>query len=88
MIYAIPSFLINNKCRGERLAKSTGHSIQMAEFNAAKKAIEDCGHLFPHLTYQKRVLERSFKSQGLDFVRLVKKLVENLFVNYCHEPHG
>jgi len=55
--------------RSARLAKSTGHSIQMAEFNAAKKAIEDCGHLFPHLTYQKRVLERSFKSQGLDFVR-------------------
>jgi ribonuclease-3 len=57
--------------RGQRLAKATGHSIQQAEMNAAKLALEQCSHLFPHLTYQRRVLERSFKFQGKgkDFVR-------------------
>ena len=42
----------------------------MAEMNAAKNALDECSHLFPHLSYQKRILERSFKQQGFDFVRL------------------
>ena len=42
----------------------------MAEMNAAKNALNECSHLFPHLTYQKRILARSFKQQGFDFVRL------------------
>nr|XP_040577073.1 ribonuclease 3-like [Lepeophtheirus salmonis] len=51
--------------RGERLAKSSGPSIQQAEMNAAKDALENCKHLFPHLKYQKRVVERSFSKQSL-----------------------
>ena len=51
--------------RGSRLAKDQGHSIQQAEMNAAKIALEKCGHLFPHLNYQKRIMERSFKRQGV-----------------------
>ena len=39
--------------------------------NAAKIALEKCAHLFPHLNYQKRIMERSFKRQGVvgDIVR-------------------
>ena len=33
--------------------------------NAAKLALETCAHLFPHLNYQKRIMERSFKRQGV-----------------------
>merc|ERR1712037_643628 len=56
--------------RGERLAKDYGHSIQQAEMNAAKIALEKCAHLFPHLNYQKRIMERSFKRQGVgDLIR-------------------
>jgi len=51
--------------RGERLAKAQGHSIQQAEMNAAKLALETCSHLFPHLNYQRRIMERSFKRQGV-----------------------
>ena len=51
--------------RGGRLAKAQGHSIQQAEMNAAKLALETCGHLFPHLNYQKRIMEKSFKKQGV-----------------------
>jgi len=51
--------------RGARLAKDHGHSIQQAEMNAAKIALEECAHLFPHLNYQKRIMERSFKRQGV-----------------------
>merc|ERR1712032_1335254 len=56
--------------RGERLAKDYGHSIQQAEMNAAKIALENCAYLFPHLNYQKRIMERSFKRQGVgDLIR-------------------
>ena len=51
--------------RQGRLAKAQGHSIQQAEMNAAKLALETCSHLFPHLNYQKRIMERSFKRQGV-----------------------
>ena len=62
--------IVRTFLRNERLAKAVGHSIQMAEMNAAKIALEECAHLFPHLLYQKRVLQRSFKNQGLDYSRL------------------
>lgn len=51
--------------RGERLAKAHGHSIQQAEMNAAKLALETCAHQFPHLNYQRRIMENSFKRQGV-----------------------
>ena len=64
MISSLDIFLkISN--RGERLAKAQGHSIQQAEMNAAKLALETCSHLFPHLNYQRRIMERSFKRQGV-----------------------
>jgi len=59
--------------RGERLAKDRGHSIQQAEFNAADQALKECAHLFPHLNYQKRVLMRSFKRQGIDYLKYKNK---------------
>ena len=62
--YILNNFLIFS-LRGERLAKAHGHSIQQAEMNAAKLALETCAHLFPHLNYQRRIMERSFKRQGV-----------------------
>ena len=47
--------------KGERLAKAEGPSIQTAEMNAAKIALDTCGHLFPHLDYQKKIVERSLR---------------------------
>lgn len=49
--------------RGKRLADSTGHSIQQAEMEAAKKALENSSELFPQLDYQKRVMAHSMKRQ-------------------------
>lgn len=49
--------------RGKRLASSTGHSIQQAEMEAAKKALENSFELFPQLDYQKRVMAHSIKRQ-------------------------
>lgn len=49
--------------RGKRLASSTGHSIQQAEMEAAKKALENSSELFPQLDYQKRVMAHSMKKQ-------------------------
>lgn len=64
--------------RGRRLASAMGHSIQQAEMNAAKKALEiSQGNeakpspisfiwlvdLFPQLDHQKRVIAKSMKKQ-------------------------
>ena len=57
--------------RGQRLAKADGPSIQAAEMNAAKYALQDCSHLFPHLQHQRRIMERSFMNQGI----IMKKIV-------------
>jgi len=59
-VYAVAVYF-----KGERLAKDYGHSIQQAEMNAAKLALENCAHLFPHLNYQKRIMQRSFRLQGI-----------------------
>nr|CAD7571156.1 unnamed protein product [Timema californicum] len=48
--------------RGKRLAKASGHSIQMAEMNAAKQALENSEGLFPQLDHQKRVIAKSMKT--------------------------
>ena len=39
--------------------------------NAAKYALQDNSHLFPHLQHQKRIMERSFMNQGI----VMKKIV-------------
>lgn len=49
--------------RDKRLASSIGHSIQQAEMNAAKKALENSKNLFPQLDHQKRVIANSLKRQ-------------------------
>ncbi|KAF7266904.1 hypothetical protein GWI33_019831 [Rhynchophorus ferrugineus] len=49
--------------RGKRLASAMGHSIQQAEMNAAKKALEISHDLFPQLDHQKRVIAKSMKKQ-------------------------
>lgn len=49
--------------RGKRLASATGHSIQQAEMNAAKQALENSKGLFPQLDHQKRVIARSMRKQ-------------------------
>lgn len=49
--------------RGKRLACATGHSIQQAEMNAAKTALENSKDLFPQLDHQKRVIAKSLKRQ-------------------------
>ncbi|CAG2165796.1 unnamed protein product [Oppiella nova] len=48
--------------RDQRLATGTGHSIQEAEMNAASNALESSRELFPQLSHQKKVIERSVKS--------------------------
>lgn len=49
--------------RGKRLASASGHSIQQAEMEAAKTALENSSALFPQLDYQKRVIANSMKRQ-------------------------
>lgn len=49
--------------RGKRLASSTGHSIQQAEMQAAKTALDKSSQLFPQLDYQKRVIAQSIQRQ-------------------------
>nr|AVK59427.1 Drosha-PA [Diabrotica virgifera] len=49
--------------RGRRLASAMGHSIQQAEMNAAKNALEISHDLFPQLDHQKRVIAKSMKKQ-------------------------
>lgn len=49
--------------RDKRLAKAEGHSIQSAEMAAAALALENCESLFPHLSYQKRIVEKSLQRQ-------------------------
>lgn len=56
--------------KGDRLAKAEGPSIQMAEMNAAKLALDNCSHLFPHLDYQKKIVERSLFRQNKDQIRV------------------
>lgn len=51
--------------RNRRLADATGHSIQEAEMNAARKALENSKNLFPQLDHQKRVIEQSLKKQNV-----------------------
>ncbi|BES89263.1 ribonuclease III [Nesidiocoris tenuis] len=49
--------------KGKRLAQANGHSIQQAEMNAAKVALENSKTLFPQLDHQKRVIAKSIKQE-------------------------
>ena len=54
--------------KGDRLAKAEGPSIQTAEMNAAKLALETSAHLFPHLDYQRKMVEKSLRKDK-DYVK-------------------
>ncbi len=38
--------------------------------NAASAALKKCGHLFPHLSYQKKIVQRSFQRQDKERKKL------------------
>uniref|UniRef100_T1GFQ2 RNase III domain-containing protein n=1 Tax=Megaselia scalaris TaxID=36166 RepID=T1GFQ2_MEGSC len=46
-----------------------GHSIQQAEMNAAKQALDNARELFPQLDHQKRVIAKSIKKQKREHSR-------------------
>ncbi|XP_053673535.1 ribonuclease 3 [Anopheles nili] len=56
--------------RGKRLACADGHSIQQAEMNAAKQALENSKDLFPQLDHQRRVIAQSLKRQKVPLTAL------------------
>ncbi|KAF6215586.1 hypothetical protein GE061_010342 [Apolygus lucorum] len=60
--------------KGKRLAQATGHSIQQAEMNAAKEALENSQKLFPQLDHQKRVIAKSIKQDPPLFDRDGKRI--------------
>ena len=75
--------------KGDRLAKAEGSSIQTAEMNAAKLALDTCSHLFPHLDYQKKIVERSLKKNKdhlkeswEEEVRKKRKILGNYSINF------
>ena len=75
--------------KGDRLAKAEGSSIQTAEMNAAKLALDTCSHLFPHLDYQKKIVERSLKKNKdhlkeswEEEVRKKRKILGNYAINF------
>lgn len=49
--------------KNERLAKASGNSIQQAEMNAAKVALEKCPSICPQLDHQRRVIAKSLEMQ-------------------------
>ena len=50
--------------RNKRLASASGHSIQQAEMNAAKEALEKSKDLFPQLSHQKKVIANTAPKDG------------------------
>ncbi|XP_054279725.1 ribonuclease 3 [Macrosteles quadrilineatus] len=57
-IYSVAVYFKN-----QRLAKSSGHSIQQAEMNAAKNALKNSEGLFPQLDHQRRVISKTMNHQ-------------------------
>ncbi|XP_018395838.1 PREDICTED: ribonuclease 3 [Cyphomyrmex costatus] len=62
--------------QGKRLATASGHSIQEAEMNSAKEALEKSQDLFPQLDHQKRVIAKSVKMQQWPNKQKVKRKSE------------
>lgn len=62
--------------KGKRLAEASGHSIQQAEMNAAKAALENSQNLFPQLDHQKRVIAKSIKQDPLSLIASKQKISE------------
>lgn len=55
-------YVVAVKFKHRRLATGRGHSIQEAEMNAASNALRASRKLFPQLSRQKKVIERSVRS--------------------------
>lgn len=77
--------------RSKRLATATGHTIQQAEMNAAKQALENSRELFPQLDHQKRVIAKSIKRQtgdtNSDLEDSLKQLPKKSFADDMDESH-
>ena len=59
--------------------------------NAAKLALDTCSHLFPHLDYQKKIVERSLKKNKdhlkeswEEEVRKKRKILGNYAINFLN----
>ncbi|XP_076653861.1 ribonuclease 3 drosha [Halictus rubicundus] len=73
--------------QGKRLAKASGHSIQEAEMNSAKEALEKSQYLFPQLDHQKRVIAMSMKMQQWPKKRKSRgRSMKPTDKHYDHEP--
>ncbi|XP_055917610.1 ribonuclease 3 [Eupeodes corollae] len=77
--------------RSKRLATATGHTIQQAEMNAAKQALENSRELFPQLDHQKRVIAKSIKRQtgdvNSDLEDTFKQPPKKFFTDDLDESH-
>lgn len=78
--------------RNKRLATANGSSIQQAEMNAAKKALENSRDLFPQLDHQKRVIAKSIKKQtgkelNIEMENFLKTNVKNVSQSLEDESH-
>ncbi|XP_055859421.1 ribonuclease 3 [Episyrphus balteatus] len=77
--------------RSKRLATATGHTIQQAEMNAAKQALENSRELFPQLDHQKRVIAKSIKQQtgdiNSDLEDSLKQPAKKFFADDMDESH-
>ncbi|XP_011879288.1 PREDICTED: ribonuclease 3 [Vollenhovia emeryi] len=65
--------------QGKRLATASGHSIQEAEMNSAKEALEKSQDLFPQLDHQKRVIAKSMKLQQWPNKQKIKRKSDKRF---------
>lgn len=78
--------------RNKRLATANGSSIQQAEMNAAKKALENSRDLFPQLDHQKRVIAKSIKKQtgkelNMEMENFLKTKIKNVAQTLEDESH-
>nr|AVK59456.1 Drosha-PA [Nezara viridula] len=73
--------------KGKRLAEASGHSIQQAEMNAAKVALEHSQSLFPQLDHQKRVIAKSMKQEPLNSVTSKKKLNKDYYEEKIYKKY-
>lgn len=74
--------------KGKRLAEAKGHSIQQAEMNAAKVALEHSQDLFPQLEHQKRVIAKSTKQDPLSLRHRYKDELKKRETSYQSSRFG
>lgn len=67
--------------KGVRLSQANGHSIQQAEMNAAKNALDVSKDLFPQLDHQRRAISRSLRHQFSDDEANISDIIKLLDTN-------